>query len=59
VTREPHFSWLMGPIDQPDPRVGDMSASTANRNPNGFEKALWDLWLNQPVQPLTREDNAA
>lgn len=56
MTPEPHWPWLMGPADKPDPRVGETSASASHRGTYGGH--VWDHWLNQPAQPL-REDNAA
>lgn len=59
MTDRPHWTWLHGPVDNPDPREGDMSASAANRQGQSpFEKTLWDMWLGQPVQPLQQEDAA-
>jgi hypothetical protein len=52
VTDQPHWDWLHGPATKPDPSVNGMSASAAHRHTTGFERALWDLWLNQPVRDV-------
>jgi hypothetical protein len=57
---EPHFTWLHGPVKKPDPRVGDMSASAANRHRPGVY--VWDHWMNEPIrniQPPTEPEEAA
>jgi hypothetical protein len=51
---DPHWDWLHGPANKPDPRVGDMSASAANRHRHGGY--VWDYWTNQPVRDLQRTE---
>lgn len=43
----PHWPWLHGPTERPDPRVGERSLSAVR----GDEPARmsWDEWLNQPT----------
>lgn len=49
MTDSVHWDWLHGPAQKPDPRIGDMSASTAHRGPTGPVLHVWDHWLNQPA----------
>lgn len=59
MTPDPHFSWLMGPTDHPDPRVGEMSASAAHRGPHNPVLNVWDGWLNQPASTIQAREEGA
>lgn len=58
MTDSVHWDWLHGPTDNPDPRVGDMSASAAHRHRamRGAERLMWDHWLNQPVHDIRADE---
>lgn len=60
MTPQPHWPWLHGPAGNPDPRVGDMSTSAANRHRYSPAAYIWDHWMNEPVREVQpREDDAA
>src|SRR5690606_18614599 len=52
----PHWTWLHGPADSPDPidEESGMSASVASRyQVHPSDVAAWDSWLGQPLHPIT------
>jgi hypothetical protein len=53
----PHWDWLHGPADSPDPRVGERSASAAHQDRPSQPGTAWDYWLHQPVREF-REESA-